>query len=288
MADLFTPKWVRDSMIKFDSLYEIDKNIIMDIKSRLTYNPLVEPEVSVVIPAWNEEKNIISTLFTLSRQVTNYSFEVIVIDNNSTDKTKEIAEACGIKVFTETVQGISFARQNGLINARGKYLLCADADTFYPEKWMENMVNGLKTGNVSCVYATYSLIPPKGNLRTGLIIYEAISGILFKLRRKQREYLNVMGFNFGFKKADGIRVGGFNTKRKYWSDGWMAMQLIGIGTILAIDDYNAKVWTNSRRLIADGSIFTAFLLRIKKEIVRLKEYLIKPPINKVVSFVEKN
>ncbi|MBW7893373.1 MAG: hypothetical protein H3C48_20635, partial [Chitinophagaceae bacterium] len=73
MADLFTPKWVRDSMIKFDSLYEIDKNIIMDIKSRLTYNPLVEPEVSVVIPAWNEEKNIISTLFTLSRQVTNYS-----------------------------------------------------------------------------------------------------------------------------------------------------------------------------------------------------------------------
>jgi glycosyltransferase involved in cell wall biosynthesis len=288
MVSLFTPRWVRESMIKFNSLNESDKSIIMNIKSRLTYNPLVEPEVSVVIPAWNEEKNIISTLSTLSRQVTNYSFEVIVIDNNSTDKTKEIAEACGIRVFTETVQGISFARQNGLINARGKYLLCADADTFYPEKWIENMVSSLKTGNVSCVYATYSLIPPKGYLRTSLIIYEVISGILFKMRRKQREYLNVMGFSFGFKKADGIKVGGFNTKRKYWSDGWMAMQLMEIGTILAVDDYDVKVWTNSRRLLADGSIFTAFLLRIKKEIVKLKEYLIKTPINKGVSFVERN
>lgn len=284
MINIFTPKWVRKSMIKFESLDLIDENILTNIKNSLTYNPLVIPEVSVVIPAWNEEKNIISTLYTLSKQVTDYSFEVIVIDNNSNDKTKDIAEACGIKVFPETVQGISFARQNGLINARGKYLLCADADTIYPEKWIEQMVNGLKIFNVSCVYSTYSLIPPKGNLRIGLMIYEAFSQSLFKIRRKHREYLNVMGFNFGFRKTDAINVGGFNTKRKYWSDGWMAMQLMELGSIKAINDNKVKVWTNSRRLLSDGSIFTAFLLRIKKEIVRLKEYVIKLPINKGVLF----
>jgi glycosyltransferase involved in cell wall biosynthesis len=283
MFNLIIPSWVRKNMFDYESFGQLDSTLINEIQNKFKSRFSLEPDVSVVIPAWNEERNLARTLQALSNQITKYSYEVIVIDNNSTDETRKLAEACGIKVIPEPKQGISFARQIGLLNARGQYLLCADADTIYPERWVERMTDTLKIDGVSCVYATYSLIPPTGNLRIGLALYEILSSLLFKMRRKYRAYLNVMGFNFGFKKMDAVKLGGFNLKRLIWEDGWMAMRLMEHGRIEAVDANDAKVWTSSRRLMADGSIFRAFVKRIKKEITRLKEYVVKVPIKKEIS-----
>ncbi len=284
MFNIIIPAWVKKNMLNYSSVNKLNPVVITEIRNKFKSLLTLEPQVSVVIPAWNEEKNLARTLQSLSNQKTKYTYEVIVVDNNSTDKTRALAESCGLKVIPEHNQGISFARQIGLINARGKYILCADSDTIYPQRWVERMTDGLQDQNVSCVYGTYSLIPPKGNLRIGLAFYETLSSALFRMRRKYRAYLNVMGFNFGFKKVDAVKLGGFNLKRKIWEDGWMALRLMEHGSIVAVDSYDAKVWTSSRRLMDDGSLFKAFIKRIKKEITRLKEYVVKVPIKKEISF----
>jgi glycosyltransferase involved in cell wall biosynthesis len=277
MINTLVPKWVKKIITGKKQNAVIDNSAVSQVMSDI--------EVSVVIPALNEENNIGKTLLSLSSQKTKHRFEVIVVDNNSFDKTKEVAETNGAIVISEPVQGISFARQRGLLYAKGKYILNADADTIYPEKWIERMINSLVDENTSCVYGAYSLIPPKGNSRIGLAFYEIISSLLFTLRKKHRAYLNVMGFNFGFKKVDAIKVGGFNLKRKIWSDGWMAMLLMDLGSVKAVKNTDAKVWTSSRRLLADGSLFKAFKRRIKKEVSRLKEYIVNVPIKKDESYI---
>ena len=87
------------------------------------------PEVSVVIPAYNEEKNIIQTLYSLSHNVSSRSVEIIVVNNNSSDQTENLVLATGVKCILEKKQGITAARNGGLAVAKGKYILNADADS---------------------------------------------------------------------------------------------------------------------------------------------------------------
>ena len=92
--------------------------------------------LSIVIPAYNSEKYIEKNLMFLSRQTSN-DFEVIVIDDGSTDNTCEVSEAClekfGIDhrvIRREENKGQSVARNIGIDYSRGKYILFLDSDDF--------------------------------------------------------------------------------------------------------------------------------------------------------------
>ena len=78
------------------------------------------PEVSVVIPAYNEEKDILRTLHSLCANNTTRSVEIIVVNNNSKDNTEALVKATGIACILETTQGITAARNAGLAAATGK------------------------------------------------------------------------------------------------------------------------------------------------------------------------
>src|SRR3989338_1899751 len=92
-------------------------------------------KVSVVIPAFNEEKYIENTLFSLlkSEQKTHLDYEVILVDNNSFDRTAEIAQKftgrMNLRIIKETRQGRGIARARGFEEAKGAIILSADADT---------------------------------------------------------------------------------------------------------------------------------------------------------------
>jgi len=75
--------------------------------------------VSVVIPARNEEAYLPSALEAVLAQ-TLPPFEVIVVDNASTDRTREVAEAFGARVVFCGRKGVAYARQAGLLAARGE------------------------------------------------------------------------------------------------------------------------------------------------------------------------
>jgi glycosyltransferase involved in cell wall biosynthesis len=90
--------------------------------------------VSIVVPAFNEEKLIGQTLDHLGKagrvfQEDGWRSELIVCDNNSTDRTAEIARQSGAKVVFEPINQISRARNCGARAATGQWLLFVDADT---------------------------------------------------------------------------------------------------------------------------------------------------------------
>jgi glycosyltransferase involved in cell wall biosynthesis len=93
-----------------------------------------QPTLSVIVPAWNEEKSLGRTLESLKRAIACYererhaTAEIIVVDNNSTDRTAEVARDHGATVVFEPVNNIGKARNAGTRMARGKHLAFCDAD----------------------------------------------------------------------------------------------------------------------------------------------------------------
>jgi peptidoglycan/xylan/chitin deacetylase (PgdA/CDA1 family) len=93
-------------------------------------------KISVVIPAFNEEKHLVECLRCFKNQDFTGEFEVIVVDNASTDKTAELARDLGVKVISESQKGVVWARKAGADTATGDIIIQADADTIYPPDWL--------------------------------------------------------------------------------------------------------------------------------------------------------
>jgi glycosyltransferase involved in cell wall biosynthesis len=100
-------------------------------------------KVSVVIPAFNEEKLIGRCIKALQNQ-TEKPYEIIVVDNNSKDKTAEIAKTLGAKVISEKHPGATFARNTGFNAAHGDIIARIDADTLVPKNWIAGIEKHFK------------------------------------------------------------------------------------------------------------------------------------------------
>lgn len=97
------------------------------------------PTISVIIPAYNEEKRIFSCLKAITDQSVKPK-EIIVVNNNSIDQTKAIARRFkGVKVIDEPRQGRAYAQKMGFDRASGQVLARLDADTVVPHTWVEQV-----------------------------------------------------------------------------------------------------------------------------------------------------
>ncbi len=94
------------------------------------------PMFSVVVPAYNEELYLGRCLQSLAQQDFCGRVEVIVVDNNSTDRTAAVATASGAMVVVESRPGVCWARQAGTAAASGDIVVSADADTSYGPGWL--------------------------------------------------------------------------------------------------------------------------------------------------------
>lgn len=104
--------------------------------------------ISVIIPAFNEEDQIGPCLQALQRQ-TVLPDEIIVVNNNSSDATVEIARTFDrVRVISEPNQGLYFARQTGMRHANGDILCRIDADTLVPPQWTEAIHSIFKDASV--------------------------------------------------------------------------------------------------------------------------------------------
>ncbi|MGD2011696.1 MAG: glycosyltransferase [Desulfobacterales bacterium] len=89
------------------------------------------PEYSIVVPAFNEELYLPQTLGSLRSAMATVAMpgEIIVVDNNSTDRTSDVARRWGATVAFEAINQISRARNTGARRARGRYLIFVDTAT---------------------------------------------------------------------------------------------------------------------------------------------------------------
>lgn len=135
-------------------------------------------KVTVVIPAYNEEKYIGACLDSILSQ-SRRPDEIIVVDNNSTDKTPEIIKKYkNVKYIIEKQQGIIPARNTGFDAASGDIIARCDADTILPRDWIKSiessflknestvavstplLLHDIKFGNSSkLLFYAYMLIP---------------------------------------------------------------------------------------------------------------------------------
>jgi glycosyltransferase involved in cell wall biosynthesis len=131
--------------------------------------------ISVVIPAYNEERLIGETLSRIKAALTAFSLrdwdaELVVCDNNSTDRTPELARAAGAKVVFEPVNQIGRARNRGAESATGDWLIFVDADSHPSAELFDEVAAQIDSGRCLAGGTTVKLNGhyPKASLITHL------------------------------------------------------------------------------------------------------------------------
>jgi glycosyltransferase involved in cell wall biosynthesis len=269
MRPIGIPAYIKESLkLKESSAEKIDA--IRTAYSKLSKGQL--PEVSIVIPAYNEEKNILQTLYSLCNNFSSKPVEIIVVNNNSSDNTEGLVLSTGVRCVREMKQGITAARNAGLAQANGKYILNADADTIYPVDWVEEMIKPLDhKKNVAVVYGRFSFIPIGKTGRLTYFFYEYIADWIRWINKHSKdEAVNVYGFNSGFKREEGLQVEGFDHPPGTNEDGWLALKLRekGFGELFCVTSIKALVWTTDRRIQLDGGFGKAVWNRLMQFIFR--------------------
>jgi glycosyltransferase involved in cell wall biosynthesis len=258
------PLWVNKYKYDYKSVSDIPAERFEEINKKLEKLRKGEPEVSIVIGAWNEEVNIFKNISSLADMKTKYSVEIIVINNNSTDGTQKTLDQLKVRNYFQPIQGWGPARQMGLEQSKGKYIFLADADCIYPSCWVDEMMKELAKPDVSCVYGRYSFIPEKGYPRWKLFMLERLKDLISEIRHVKRPYLNAYGISMGYVKEYGLKIGHIMTMFR-GDDGKMCFDLMKYGKIKQIKADKARAWTGPRTLQRDGSFSKALWSRILME-----------------------
>ena len=106
--------------------------------------------ISVVIPCFNEEEGVAHVL----RGMPDYVDEVIVVDNNSTDGTAEVAQELGARVIHEARKGYGSAYQAGLPAATGDIVATVDGDGTYPSTMIAPLIDEMLVGGLDFISAS--------------------------------------------------------------------------------------------------------------------------------------
>ena len=125
-------KWYKTYLEVYGKSFdEISDDSIRKVKRQLKERQNDSPLVSVVLIAHNEERHLISCIWSLSENHCHFPIEIIAVNNNSTDKTEEVLKSLGVTYYNETKKGPGYARQCGLIRyaatIMSKYLSLSSA-----------------------------------------------------------------------------------------------------------------------------------------------------------------
>ena len=155
------------------------------------------PRFSVVVPAHNEADGLAATLEALRAQDVDAAYEVLVVDNASTDATAAIARAYGVRVVPEPRRGVCQARQSGVDAAEGEIVASTDADSVVPRDWLRRLDLTLRADPTlvavagPCRYADppwwAAVFPPlffvvvdRLHARTGRLLYLTATNVAFR------------------------------------------------------------------------------------------------------------
>jgi glycosyltransferase involved in cell wall biosynthesis len=262
------PGWVKELNYEYETFEQIPQNVFDSINKDLDRITGDNPLVTVLVAAWNEEINILRCVASLSKTKFNSPIEIIVVNNNSKDKTQDTIDKLHVTGMFELKQGCGPARQSGQLAAKGKYVLLADADCFYPSCWVEEMMKVLTKKDVVCVYGRYSFLSEPGFPRWKLYILEKMKDAISEFRQINRPYFNAYGLSMGYVRDLGVKIGFINDN--FWGDdGQLCLGLMKYGKIRQVRSNKARVWTGPRTLQRGGHNFNqALTSRITKELKR--------------------
>lgn len=276
MTLLKAPAWIDAFNFPYASYDTIPPYVFDRINRDLARVLHPEPLVSIVIPAWNEEVNVLRSIASLAKLETRIPLEIIVVNNNSTDQTQRTLDRLAVRTVFQPIQGWGPARQMGLEQARGTYLLTADADSLYPPDWVDELMAVLCQPGVACVYGRYSFIPSRGFSRWQLSVLETLKDGIAEVRHLKRPHLNAYGISIGYVREYGLKIG-YVMRKVRGEDGRMCFDLMNYGTVRQVKSSKARVWTGTRTLEKDGSFSRTLFLKIGLELRRLTSMFVAQP-----------
>lgn len=208
--------------------------------------------ISVVIPAYNEEKGIAACLDSLTRQKTSLSYEVVVVDNNSTDKTASIIKQYAKKMKTvyvlEKTPGSGAARARGFDEAKGDIILTTDADTVLPSDWIEKLSSPLSDERVAGVSSPCD-IDDESEVNRRIFRFGARLGL--ELYRILRGHYWLAGFSYAVRKDTYKSAGKINKSLPALDDVELSERISNFGEIVYLHDFYVLA---SNRRYRDGLI----------------------------------
>lgn len=181
-------------------------------------------KVSVVIPTYNYAHYLIDTIKSAASQKTNFEYEIIIVNDGSTDNTADLLNGIAennnpehFRIIHQQNQGVAYARNNGIQAARGEYVICLDADDVIAPDFLQACADALDAD------------PYLGIAFTRLKLH---SGQLTDWLSKPLDYnAFAKGFNqvptcCMFRKADFERMGGFRQYMHPAEDADMWLRLL--------------------------------------------------------------
>lgn len=187
-----------------------------------------QPEVTLIVPARNEALHLGPCLRAASRIVGRSGLvEIIVVDDGSSDGTRQIAGDYGVTVVHGTGKGAGAARNLGVAHARTDWIWFVDADCVPEGDALEHLVPHLADPNVAAVGGTYGNMHPE-SLLPSLIQQE----IAARHARMKTEVSFLAGFNVVYRRDVLREVGGFDEALKKGQDAELAYRVRQLGHLL--------------------------------------------------------
>lgn len=212
------------------------------------------PSVSLVIPAYNEEKYIGACLDSVFKNDPERFLEITVVDNASSDRTSEIAlQYKGVRVVQEKTKGVQHARQRGFKESTGDIIAFIDADTRMPKGWHEKIIKEFernpKLVTLSGPYRYYDISP----LRKVVVeMFYAVSMPVYLLFG----YMAIFG-NFAIRRDILEKMGGLDTTIVFWGDDTNTVRRAHAFGKTKFS-MNFFIYTSGRRLSQEGILKTGW------------------------------
>ena len=224
--------------------------------------------VSIVIPALNEDKYIAGCLKSLTAQDYPGDYEIVIVDNGSSDNTVVIARSLGARVVSCPERcGVFHARQVGAEAAHGEIIVQADADTLYPPGWLSRIIRQLAVHPEAVAVAgrfLYTRSPWWSVFEH--TVRHGVNVITTPLLKRP---LIVSGATFAFRRQAFMKAGGYKGLT-YSADQYGISRRLGrLGKV--IYDKDLIVYTSPRR-VAQKPV-PLLLCHVVRNITRLNVHL---------------
>jgi len=210
------------------------------------------------VPTYCEEEHIEKCLLSVRNQEFSCGkIEIIVVDSNSLDNTRAIAEKYADKVINIKERGVGKARNVGAREAKGEILLFLDADTILDQGFISSIYESFSNPNIVCVSGTV------GGLERLGILGDFFKHFHYGLMNKFASFTAHLGFPFfptvccACRKSAFSKIGGFEEDIAVGEDLVFSRRMGKVGKCIVCK--KAKAYTSLRRVKKNGALKNYFI-----------------------------
>ena len=218
--------------------------------------------LSFAIPAYNEEAYLPACLESILAQTQGLGdeVEIIVVNNASTDRTRDVAlKYPGVRVVDEPQKGLTFARQAGFAASTGELIANVDSDSRLTPGWVERVLAEFaadpKLVGLSGPFIYYDMT---GSQRLSVHVFYLIAFTVYAINRwVLRAGSMLQGGNFVLRREGLEKIGGFDTTISFYGeDTDVARRMSEVGKVKFT--FGLKMYSSARRLKKEGTLRIAW------------------------------